>query len=125
MILDGPVPEAGVPEASWTPPGAPEPAEEPAAPSAKQPADDELFFLRMLKPFTRYQPDVSALRSGAPHVVIAVGEASHQEVAVRSARALADQLGVPPTTFPGDHGGFMADPAAFADAVASVLGHAG
>ena len=33
-------------------------------PSDKQLADDALFFLRMLKPFLAYVPDVEALRSG-------------------------------------------------------------
>lgn len=75
----------------------------------------------MLKPFTRYEPAVEVLRSGAPRVMIAVGEASGAEVAKRSAVALADRLGTSTTTFPGDHGGFLADPAAFADAVREVL----
>jgi hypothetical protein len=125
VIHDGPVTEAGVPPASW-PPDGPRSAEDsdagqaPPTPSEKQRADDELFFLRMLKPFTRYEPAVDALRSG-PRVVIAVGETSWREVAPRSAGALAERLGMPPATFPGDHAGFMADPVAFAATLRQVL----
>ena len=125
VMHDGPVTEAGVPDAQWPPPGSSDEAAAegegggdeaatPPEPSAKQQADDELFFLRMLKPFTRYQPPVELLRSGEPRVIVAVGAASRGEIAARSARALAEQLGTDPAVFPGDHGGFMADPAGFA-----------
>jgi hypothetical protein len=79
------------------------------------------FFLRMLKPFTRYQPPVDVFRSDSPRVVIAVGATSHGEIARRSADALAKQLGTGAAVFPGDHGGFMADPAGFAAAIRSLL----
>ena len=79
VMHDGPVTEAGVPDAQWPPPGSSDEAAEgeggggeaatQPAPSAKQQADDELFFLRMLKPFTRYQPPVELLRSGEPRVI--------------------------------------------------------
>jgi hypothetical protein len=42
-------------------------------------------------------------------------------MASRSAVALAEQLAIPTTTFPGDHGGFMADPEGFASAIRRVL----
>jgi hypothetical protein len=42
-------------------------------------------------------------------------------VARRSAAALAEQLGTPTVPFPGDHGGFMADPAGFAGKIREVL----
>ena len=134
VMLDGPVPEDGVPPAAWPPPGQDAPGDQgqgaddagagqaPPEPSEKQRADDELFFLRMLKPFTRYQPDVDALRSGTPRIVVAVGEASRGELARRSADALAEQLGTPAVTFPGHHGGFMDDPAGFAGRIRELLG---
>jgi pimeloyl-ACP methyl ester carboxylesterase len=135
VVHSGPVPEGGVPDAVWPPqgqdenpvqdedPGAAQDAQagQPPEPSEKDAADDALFFLRMLKPFTRYAPEVEALRSGEPRVVIGVGATSREEVAVRSAAALAERLGTPPTVFPGDHGGFMSDPAAFADRLRQVL----
>jgi pimeloyl-ACP methyl ester carboxylesterase len=121
VMHDGPIPEDGPPPATWPPPGA-EPPEgsEPPEPSAKQQADDETFFLRILKPLTRYEPQIEVLRSG-PRVVVAIGAASHGEMARRSADALAERLGQTSTEFPGDHGGFMADPPGFATAIREVL----
>ena len=114
VVHDGPVTEAGVSSAAWLPEGNPgDEGQDGAAtgPSEKQQADDELFFLRMLKPFTRYRPAVDVLRSGSPRIVVAVGTTSGGEIARRSAEALAERLGSAPALFPGDHGGFMADPA--------------
>jgi pimeloyl-ACP methyl ester carboxylesterase len=126
VMHDGPVTADGVPLVEWPPAGAedsPEPdaGSPPQKPSQKQAAEDELFFLRMLKPFTRYQPDVEALTSAGPRVVVAVGEASNAQVAARSAVALAERLGTSTTTFPGDHGGFMSGPEAFAARLREIL----
>lgn len=126
VMHQGPVPDDGVPPAAWPPQGAGADAptaeqSEPAPPSPKQQADDELFFLRMLKPFTRYHPEIETLRDGPVRVVVAVGGASAAEVAKRSAEALADRLGQAPTVFPGHHGGFMEDPLGFAAAIREVL----
>jgi pimeloyl-ACP methyl ester carboxylesterase len=129
VMYDGQVTEDGVPPAAWPPPGddgegadgeGADAAGPPPEPSEKQRADDELFFLRMLKPFTLYEPPVDVLRSGQPRVVVAVGAASRGEVARRSADALAEQLGTSPVIFPGDHGGFMADPEGFATTIRKV-----
>ena len=133
VMHDGPVPADGVPPAAWPPPGTPtddqpgdptdvEPGD-PAQPepSAKQQADDALFFLRMLEPFTRYAPDVTALRDGPMRVRVAVGEASGAELARRSADALADELGQTAVVFASHHAGFMEDPAGFATSVRKVL----
>lgn len=134
VVHAGPVTEAGVLAITW-PPAGPNAADgqsdgdsapsdqKPPEPSAKKQADDQTFFLRMLKPFTQYQPDIDALRTADARVVIAVGETSHGEIAARSTLALAERLGTPATTLPGDHGGFMAEPAVFADAVRRVLAH--
>jgi pimeloyl-ACP methyl ester carboxylesterase len=133
VMHDGPVTEAGVKPAAWPPAGDgtedaqsqdgenPDGVETAPGQSEKQQADDELFFLRMLKPFTRYQPPVEVLRWGGPRVVVAVGAASGAEIARRSAEALAERLGTPAAVFPGDHGGFMADPTAFAPTIRQVL----
>jgi pimeloyl-ACP methyl ester carboxylesterase len=139
VMYDGQVTEDGVPPAAWPPPGADgegadgegadgegadgegaDAAGPPPEPSEKQRADDELFFIRMLKPFTRYEPPVDVLLSGQPRVIVAVGAASRGEVARRSADALAEQLGTSPVIFPGDHGGFMADPEGFATTIRKV-----
>ena len=124
VMHDGPVPADGVPPAAWPPPGAADDQDNdavPPEPSAKQQADDELFFLRMLKPFTRYAPDVTALRDGPVRVRVAVGAASGAEVARRSAEALAAELGQQAIVLPSHHAGFMEDPAGFAAAVREVL----
>ena len=133
VMHDGPVTEAGVRPAAWPPPGPDgeeaqaqasgdsDGVETPPEASEKQRADDELFFLRMLKPFTRYQPPVEVLRWGGPRVIVAVGATSGNEIARRSAEALAERLGTAPVVFPGDHGGFMADPAAFAGTIRQLL----
>lgn len=132
VVHNGPIPQTGVPAVSW-PPAEAAPATDtdtdsdsdqvPAEPSEKAQADDELFFLRMLKPFTRYVPAVESLNAGRPQVLIAVGATSNEAVAPRSAVALAERLGTPPTIFPGDHAGFLADPAGFADTIGQVLSH--
>jgi pimeloyl-ACP methyl ester carboxylesterase len=67
-------------------------------------------------------PDLAALRSGTPRIVVAGGEESHGQVAYRAAVALADRLGAPIEEFPGDHGGFVAQPTAFAERLHAVLG---
>ena len=128
VIHSGPVTESGIPPATWPPEGQSAPDadadQEPPVPSEKQRADDELFFLRMLKPFLTYLPDVEALRSGPTRVVVAVGETSGDEIAQRSTVALAERLGAPAVPLPGDHAGFMADPAGFAAAIRQVLAEA-
>jgi pimeloyl-ACP methyl ester carboxylesterase len=128
VMREGPVTDAGIAPATWPPAGAPgaegdegDDDGEAPPPSDKQRADDELFFLRMLKPFTRYEPPIELLRTGRPRVVVAVGGASGAEIARRSADALGARLGIAPVVFPGDHGGFVADPAGFAAAIGSVL----
>jgi pimeloyl-ACP methyl ester carboxylesterase len=129
VMHSGPVSKDGVPPVAWPPPGADGQDGEggvaaagmPPEPTAKQQADDELFFLRMLKPFIRYQPAVDLLRTARPRVVVAVGGASHQEIPSRSAEALAQQLGTSATVFPGDHAGFLADPAGFAAKIRELL----
>jgi pimeloyl-ACP methyl ester carboxylesterase len=134
VMYSGLVTEAGVPPVAWPPPGAEgqhaagsdgpgdaEATQEPPAPSEKQQADDELFFLRMLKPFLSYEPPIDVLRSGTPRIVIGIGETSREEIPARSSAALAEQLGTPPMPFPGHHAGFMEDPAGFARTIAAVL----
>jgi pimeloyl-ACP methyl ester carboxylesterase len=135
VVHSGLVPETGVPPISWPPPGsqqddsAGETAEGNATDdskaddngSDKDPANDELFFLHMLKPFTRYQPPVELIASASPRVVVAVGATSGEEIARRSAIALAERIGSAAVTFPGDHGGFMGDPAGFAAAIQRAL----
>jgi pimeloyl-ACP methyl ester carboxylesterase len=127
VMHEGPVTETGVTPATWPPPGqdAPAPNEDPApadaATEAEQKTAEEVFFLRMLKPFTRYVPDTERLRTAGPRIVVAVGAASGDEIAKRSTIALAEQLGTPAQEFPGHHGGPVDEPEAFAAVVRRVL----
>ena len=125
VMHSGPITEDGVSPAEWPPPGMeptePEESGPPPEPSPKQAAEDELFFLSMLKPFPLYAVPVEALKSGSSRIVVAVGEASRGDIAARSAEALAARLGTEAVRFPGDHGGFMADPAGFASTIREVL----
>ena len=72
-----------------------------------------VFFLgHMWLPMVDYAPDVGRLRS-LP-IEVAVGEASEGQLAYRAGVAVAEQLGKETTIFPGDHGGFLSHPEAFA-----------
>jgi pimeloyl-ACP methyl ester carboxylesterase len=87
-------------------------------PQAK--ADTDYQNAHMIRPTTRWRPDVAALRAG-PRVVVGVGTESGGQLCDRSSRALADLLGVEPVSFPGGHIGFAEDPATFADHLRRVL----
>ena len=78
---------------------------------------------------THYEPDFDALRSASTRIVLAAGEKSEDELAHRGALAVAERLGMEPTPFPGDHGGFLGgeygqsgEPEAFAARLREVLG---
>ena len=104
-----------VDEQAGPPPG-PEPS---ADEMAKRFADMTRFFDHELRATTRYLPDVAALR--AAHVVVGVGVDSRRLVTYRTSTALAELLGTAPVEFPGDHGGFIGAPGAFADTLREVL----
>ena len=54
-------------------------------------------------------------------MVVGIGTDSGHLVTYRTSTALAEQLGSTPAEFPGDHGGFMMAPEAFADTLRKVL----
>jgi pimeloyl-ACP methyl ester carboxylesterase len=77
---------------------------------------------------TTYEPDFEALKAAPTRIVIATGAASHGELAQRGGEATAERLGIEPTPFPGDHGGFLGgeygqtgEPDAFAAKLRGVL----
>jgi clorobiocin/coumermycin A biosynthesis protein CloN7/CouN7 len=88
---------------------------------ARMRATTEVFLAHLIRPTTRYRPDIEALRAVPTRVVIAAGAASKGQLANRSALALADRLGTSIVDFPGDHGGFMAQPQPFARVLHQVL----
>ena len=90
-------------------------------PDAQALADTTYQNTHMLRPTTRFVPDVAVLRSAGARVVVGVGEASAGQVCDRTSRALAAELGIEPAMFPGGHTGFAEDPSGFADRLRSVL----
>jgi pimeloyl-ACP methyl ester carboxylesterase len=79
------------------------------------------FFEHELRPTTRYLPDIDALKNGPSRVVIGIGVDSGHLLTDQTSRALAALLGSTPAEFPGDHGGFLAAPEEFAEALRKVL----
>jgi hypothetical protein len=93
----------------------------PAKPSEKELAEATRFFVHDLEPTTRYVPDAAAVNAGAARVVIGIGVDSSRLLTYRTSVATAELLGCPTVEFPGDHGGFMGAPDAFAKRLREVL----
>lgn len=68
--------------------------------------DDPLLAQNMVT-CTHYRHDIDALRAASTRVVVVAGAESSGQLAARAAAALADRLGTPLVTLPGDHGGFL------------------
>jgi hypothetical protein len=79
------------------------------------------FLAHLIRPTVEYPPDLAALRTAPGRLVIGVGATSKGQIAHRAAVALAAQLGTPAVEFPGDHGGFMAQPEEFGRVLDQVL----
>ena len=90
-------------------------------PDAQAIADTTFQNTRMLRPTTRFRPDYAAVRAAGARVVVGIGEGSAGQVCDRTSRALAAELGIEPTLFPGGHTGFADDPAGFAARLRPVL----
>jgi pimeloyl-ACP methyl ester carboxylesterase len=90
-------------------------------PDAQAIADTTYQNTHMLRPTCQWRPDVAVLRSVAAQVVVGIGEGSAGQVCDRTSRALAAELGIEPTMFPGGHTGFAEDPSGFAGRLRSVL----
>jgi pimeloyl-ACP methyl ester carboxylesterase len=84
-------------------------------------ADGARFFLHELRGTTRYIPDIDALVASDVDIVVGIGAESGGLSTYRTSTALAELLGAEPVTFPGDHGGFIAEPAEFAEVLRKVL----
>ena len=66
-------------------------------------------------PLSLYRPDVEALRTGTPRVVVGIGEQSAGQIIHDMGMALARKLGTDPVSFPGDHMGFGPHAESFAE----------
>lgn len=90
--------------------------------SPAEDASERFFYLHELRGTTAWEPDLDALRASASRLVIGIGENSAGQLCDRTSRALAAELHIEPTMFPGGHGGFMEDPAKFAARLREVIG---
>jgi pimeloyl-ACP methyl ester carboxylesterase len=97
------------------------PAQPMAPPSAQDLRDGERFLTHELRGTTRFVPDVEALKASSSRVVIGIGAASGHLLTYRTSAVLAERLGSEPVGFPGDHGGFLGQPAEFAEVLKKVL----
>jgi pimeloyl-ACP methyl ester carboxylesterase len=88
---------------------------------AKQFADMTRFFDHEMRDTIAYVPDVAALKDGSTRVEIGIGVDSSRLLTYRTSKALCELLGTAPVGFPGDHGGFIGAPGAFADRLREVL----
>ena len=66
-------------------------------------------------------PDLDVLRATPVNLIIGIGETSAGQMCDRASRALAAALKLEPVLFPGGHGGFMENPAKFADRLREVI----
>jgi pimeloyl-ACP methyl ester carboxylesterase len=102
------------------PPGgdAPEPSE-PPEPSEQELREAARFFDHELRATTQYIPRADELTGS--RIVVGIGAQSAHLLTYRTSMALCELLGSRPVEFPGDHGGFMSHPGAFADRLREVL----
>ena len=105
---DGDSPDGPGPDADWQP-------------SEQDLADSVRMFGYDILGTTRYRPDVAALTARPGQVVLGIGAESGSLLTYRTTAALAALLGLEMVEFPGDHGGFMPEPVAFAATLRSVL----
>lgn len=80
------------------------------------------FYLYDLLNTITWEPDLDALRGTLDKLVIGIGETSGGMLCDHTSRALAAELKIEPTFFPGGHGGFMENPPAFAVRLREVIG---
>lgn len=79
------------------------------------------FFAHKLLPFTRYRPDLDALREIAGRIVPAAGADSTEHLPARPIAVIADEIGWPVVTFPGGHTGYASHPVQFATLLSRLL----
>ena len=80
--------------------------QEPSPEMARMAGNMDTFVGYETRSFGRYTPDLAALRTGSPLIVVGGGVLSAGQPPYRAALELAGRLGVAPVGFPGGHGGF-------------------
>lgn len=84
-------------------------------------ADEHYWFAHEMRASTWWMPDPTLLRGSPVCLVLGIGEESAGQSCDRACRALGALIGVVPVSFPGDHTGFVDQPAVFADRLRDVL----
>ena len=95
----------------------PDPVPAPAVPET----DNDFFYANQIRATTGYRPDLKALSAASTKIVVGIGATSAGQLAHRGGLALAEHLGLTPTEFPGDHGGFAGEAPAFAERLRQIL----
>ncbi|ALG10425.1 alpha/beta fold hydrolase [Kibdelosporangium phytohabitans] len=88
---------------------------------AQSVADERYWFAHELRGTDRFRPDIAALRASGARLIVGIGAESTGQSCDLTSRALAAELGIEPTIFPGDHTGFADDPDGFAPRLRAVL----
>jgi pimeloyl-ACP methyl ester carboxylesterase len=114
--------------ADWTDRPAPDPAQFGLPTEDDGSRDDPMLGRSHIVHTTGYEPDYDAIKAAQTQVVLAFGTESDGLITQRAAMAVAAAIGVAPTRFPSDHGGFLGgeygqtgDPDAFAAKLREVL----
>ncbi|HET6291522.1 MAG TPA: alpha/beta hydrolase [Amycolatopsis sp.] len=81
----------------------------------------EFFVVHLMKMIGEFTPDYAALKASGTRIVVGAGKESAGQSAHEAAVLAAGLLGVEPAYFPGGHGGFAAEAAAFAPLLREVL----
>ncbi|WP_028938464.1 alpha/beta fold hydrolase [Pseudonocardia spinosispora] len=89
--------------------------------SAQQLADERFWFAHEMRGSSGYEPEIAALRTGPPRIVIGIGHDSTDQLCDHTSRALAAELGIEPVMFPGGHVAFTEIPEAFAGQLRPLL----
>ena len=89
-------------------------------------ATDILIFNELL-PITSYKPDYTAIKDSGVNIVIACGRygITRNTWYASASKKVAEQLNSDFVVFPGHHGSFMDEPAAWADALLPIIQKAG
>ncbi|MGW6280717.1 alpha/beta fold hydrolase [Kribbella sp. NPDC055071] len=90
-------------------------------PAERMQANAGTFYAHKLLAFTRYQPDLDALKAVADRIIPAAGLLSGDQLAGGPIEVIAEQLGWPVVMFPGGHGGYASHPVPFATHLAALL----
>lgn len=115
---------AGFTPSPGPPPGPPQAGAAPRPGGLGQAKDMRFFFSKEYLNITLFKPNLAAIRAAGVPVAVLAGEKSGDAYYVRSARKVAEGLGRPLQTVPGNHLAFLFEPAPFAAAIRGVLGAA-